>query len=83
MSSFQKTKLRILIIIWIIIEIRILNFMFLTRKLAASVNYIVFGALIYKGERNKINVPKGGTFCRIYEHKVVVHINPQFPHNYH
>ena len=41
---FLKTKLRILIIIWIIIEIWTLNFMFLTRKLAGSVKYIVFGA---------------------------------------
>ena len=48
---FQKTKLRILIIVWIIIEILTLNFMFLTRKLAGSVKYIVFGALFYNGER--------------------------------
>ena len=69
MSSFQKTKLRILIIIWIIIEIWTLNFMFLTRKLAVSVKYIVFGALLYNGERTKINVPKGGRFCSVCEHK--------------
>ena len=50
---FQETKQRILIIIWIIIEILTLNFMFLTRKLAVSVNYIVFGALIYNGEGKK------------------------------
>ena len=37
---FQKTKLRIVIIIWIIIEIWTLNFMFLTRKLAGNVKYI-------------------------------------------
>ena len=43
--------------------------MFLTSKLAVSVNYIVFGALIYNGEKRKINVPKGGRFCRVYEHK--------------
>ena len=66
---FQKTKLRILIIIWIIIEIRTLNFMFLTRKLAGHVKYIVFGVLFYNGERKKINVPKGGRFCRVCEHK--------------
>ena len=53
MSSFQKTKLRILIIIWIIIEICTLNFMFLIRKLVGSVKYIVFGALFYNGERKK------------------------------
>ena len=57
--------------------------MFLTRKLAASVNYIVFGALIYNGEKRKCNVPKGGPFCRVCEHKAEVHINSQFPHNYH
>ena len=50
---FQKTKLRILIIIWIVIEILTLNFMLLTRKLAASVKYIVFGSLFYNGERKK------------------------------
>ena len=55
--------------------------MFLTRKLAVGVNYMVFGALIYNGERKK-NVPKGGTFCRVYEQKDEVHINSQFPHNY-
>ena len=44
--------------------------MFLTSKLVVCVNYIVFGALIYNGERRKINVPKGGgRFCRVYEHK--------------
>ena len=32
--------------------------MFLTSKLAVSINYIVFGALIYNGEKRKINVPK-------------------------
>ena len=42
--------------------------MFLTRKLAVSVNYIVLGALIYNGEK-KNNVPKGGRFCRVYENK--------------
>ena len=41
--------------------------MFLTRKLAVSFNYIVFGALVYDSEK-KINVPKGGRFCRVYEH---------------
>ena len=51
---FQKTELRIVIIIYIIIEIWILNFMFLTSKLAVSVNYIVFGALIYNGEEQKL-----------------------------
>ena len=56
--------------------------MFLTRKLAASVNYMISGALIYNGERKKINIPKGGTFCRVYEHKDEVHIISQFPHNY-
>ena len=66
---FQKTELRIVIIIWIIIEIRILNFMLLTRKLEVSVNYRVFGVLIYNGEKRKINVPKGCRFCRVYEHK--------------
>ena len=43
--------------------------MFLTRKLAGSVKHIVFDALFYNGERKKINVPKGGRFCRVYEHK--------------
>ena len=42
--------------------------MFLTRKLAGSIKYIVFGALFYNGERKK-NVPKGGRFCRVCEHK--------------
>ena len=28
--------------------------MFLTRKLAGSVNYMVFGALFYNGERKKM-----------------------------
>ena len=37
--------------------------MFLTRKLAVSVNYVVFGALIYNGEKKKSNVPKG---CRLH-----------------
>ena len=32
--------------------------MFLTRKLAGSVKYIVFGAFTYNSERKKINVPK-------------------------
>ena len=31
-----------------------MNFMFLTRKLAVSVNYIVFGVLIYNGEEKKL-----------------------------
>ena len=66
---FQKTKLRILTIIWIIIEIWTLNFMFLTRKLAGSVKYIVFGALLYNGEMKKNYVPKGGRFCWVCEHK--------------
>ena len=52
-----------------IIEICTLNFMFLTRKLAGSVKYIVFGVLFYNGERKKINVPKEGRFCRVCEHK--------------
>ena len=43
--------------------------MFLARKLGGSVKYIVFGALIYNGESKKKNVPKGGRFCRVYEHK--------------
>ena len=43
--------------------------MFLTRKLGVSVNYVVFGALIYNGEEKKINVPRGGRICRVYEHK--------------
>ena len=43
--------------------------MFLTRKLAGSVKYIVFGALFYNGERKKISVPKGDRFCRVCEHK--------------
>ena len=51
---FQKTKLRNLIIIWSIIEIWTLNFMFLTRTLAGSVKYIVFGAFFYNDERKKI-----------------------------
>ena len=54
---FKKTKLRILII------------MFLTRKLAGSVKYKVLGVLFYKCERKKNNVPKGGRFCRVYELK--------------
>ena len=66
---FQKTKLRILIIIWIVIEIWALNFMFLTRKLAGNVKYIVFGAIFITVREKKINVPKGGRFCRICEHK--------------
>ena len=57
--------------------------MFLTRKLAVSVNYMIYGVLIYNGERKKINIPKGGTFCRVYEHKDEVHIISLFPHNYH
>ena len=28
--------------------------MFLTRKLAVSVNYMVFGALVYNGEENSL-----------------------------
>ena len=36
--------------------------MFLVRKLAGSVKYIVFDALFYNGEREKINVPTGGRF---------------------
>ena len=44
--------------------------MFLTRKLAVSVNYIVSGALIYNGEKKKrINIPKVGRFCSVCEHK--------------
>ena len=31
-----------------------MNFMFLTRKLAGSVKYIVFGALFYNDERKKL-----------------------------
>ena len=34
--------------------------MFFRRKLAVSVSYMVFGALIYNGERKKTDVPKGG-----------------------
>ena len=42
----------------------------MSMHLAISVNYIVFGPLIYNGEgEKKINIPKGGTFCRVYEHK--------------
>ena len=40
--------------------------MFLTRTLAVSVNDIVFGALIYNGEEKRINIPKGGRFCRVH-----------------
>ena len=43
--------------------------MFLTRKLAGSVKYIVFGELFYNSERNKINVLKGGRFCSVCEHE--------------
>ena len=43
--------------------------MFLTGKLAGSVKYMVFGALFYNGEREKNNIPKGGRFCRVCEHK--------------
>ena len=57
--------------------------MFLTRILAVSVNYMIYGALINNGERKKINIPKGGTFFRVYEHKDEVHIISQFLHNYH
>ena len=35
--------------------------MLLTRKLAGSFKYIVFGAFFYNCERKKNNVPKGGT----------------------
>ena len=51
---FQKTKLRIFIIIWIVIEIWTLNFMFLTTKLAGSVKYIVFDALFVTAREKKI-----------------------------
>ena len=48
----SKNKLRILIIIWIIIEISTLNFMFLTRKLQEVLNiYLV--RFFYNGERKK------------------------------
>ena len=53
--------------------------MFLTRKLAGSVKYIVFGALFYNGERKKINVLKGDRFCRVCEHKdkfILIHNFP-------
>ena len=39
--------------------------MFLTRKLAGSVKYIVFGVLFYNGERKINNVPKGGRYRRM------------------
>ena len=38
--------------------------MFLTRKLAGSVKYIVFDALFITA-REKNNVPKGGRFCSL------------------
>ena len=57
--------------------------MFLTRKLAGSVKYIVFGALFITVREKKNYVPKGGRFCSVCEHKDLVRINSQFPHNYH
>ena len=43
--------------------------MFLTSKLGGSVKYVVFGELFYIGDIKKINVTKGGTFCRVCDHK--------------
>ena len=42
--------------------------MFLTRKLAESVKYIVFGARFYNGERKKFMFLKEEDFV-VYEHK--------------
>ena len=53
--------------------------MFLTRKLAATVKYIVFGALFYNGERKKINVPKGGRFVGSVSTKIKFILIHNFP----
>ena len=52
--------------------------MFLTIKLAVSVNYIVFGALIYNGEK-KVNVPKGGIFVGSMSTKMKFILIHNFP----
>ena len=44
--------------------------MFLTRKLAGRVKYIVFGAFFFcNAEKIKINVPKARRFCTVCERK--------------
>ena len=48
--------------------------MFLTRKLALSVNYIVLGALIYNGEEKKLMFLKDVDFIGSISTKIV-HIN--------
>ena len=53
--------------------------MFLTRKLAGSVKYIVFGALFYNGERKKINVSKGGRFVESMSTKIRFILIHNFP----
>ena len=53
--------------------------MFLTRKLAGNVKYIVFGALFYNGERKKINVPKGIDFVGSVSTKIKFILIHNFP----
>ena len=53
--------------------------MFLTRKLAGSVKYIVFGALIYDGERKKIMFLKVADFVGSVSTKIkftLIHNSP-------
>ena len=76
---FQQTKLRILIIIWIIIEIWTLNFIFLTRILAGDVKYIVFGLLFYSGERKKLMFLKEVDFLESMSTKIKFILIHNFP----
>ena len=53
--------------------------MFLTRKLAGSVKYIVFGALFYKGERKKLIFLKEVDFVGSVSTKIKFILIHNFP----
>ena len=53
--------------------------MFLTRKLAGSVKYIVFGALFYNGERKKIMFLKEVDFVGSVSAKIKFILIYNFP----
>ena len=53
--------------------------MFLTRKVAVSVNYIVFGALIYNGEGKKIMFLKEVDFVGSMSTKIKFIVIQNFP----
>ena len=53
--------------------------MFLTRKLAVSVNYMVYGALIYNGEKKKLIFLKEVHFVESMSTKIKFILIHNFP----